>query len=280
MDTVAIIIFLIWTFFWLVIGKIVFDHIIYRGISLEEEILGKNNNALATSFSGFIVGLGFILGESADPFSFILYSMGYIVFSLILLVISLKILDLIFLQKLNIKEEILINKNLAVGLIEGSFGISVGLVIYGALSGDNYYNKEIISTSLETLLFYFIGQIFFILSGIILSFILKIDFQQELKKGNTAAAIAFGGTFISISNVVRYTISGESLQSLILDIWNTCLYFVFAILVFLIFILVFDYIIFRKFKFSDELKEPNLSVGIMLAGLSLVISFLLVMILP
>jgi uncharacterized membrane protein YjfL (UPF0719 family) len=253
---------------FLVIGKYIFDYLFYPRVSLEEEILAHNNAALAASFSGFLGGLGLMLKATV---SLSLPALLYISLGIGLLLFSLKVLDIIFLPKVDLRKEILQNYNLAAGIIEGSFGITSGLVLYGALCGEELPLKE---TLLEVSIYWTLGQILAIIAGIILCMVLKLDFQKEIKRQNTAVAIAVGGVFIAAGNVVRYAISGPTLPSFFTDIKFTFIDFALAFGIFILAVLIFDFLLFKKFKFSDELKEPNLSVGIMLALLAIVLSLI------
>ena len=64
-------------------------------------------------------------------------------------------------------------------------------------------------------------------------------------------AIAVGGVFIAAGNVVRYAISGPTLPSFFTDIEFTLIDFVLAFSIFILAVLIFDFLLFKKFKVSD-----------------------------
>ncbi len=269
---------IIWIITWAIVGKFVFDHLYYKRISIERELLSNNNGALAFSFTGFM--LGFIIGvlEAIDP-SYPAYLNGISGFLVMFLVLFFaRVFDWIFLQKIDLPTQIVTHKNIGAGIIEGSLFLSMGLIVAGGFSGGAAGNW--IRAYGESILYCAIALVFFYLSLMFLSKILKVEAQEETKKGNKAVAISFAGLFIAVALNIKYAISGAMEGTLIHDLGITGLDFIASIVLMLIFFYVFDLILFRKFSLSEELKEPNLAAGVILAGVFIISSILSYYLLP
>ena len=262
-STVNLVAILAWTFIWIIIGKFVFDKIYYKKISLEMELLSKNNMALAISFSGFILGFSIALIHSIDPI-YPIYINGITgTLMIVLILLFTRIFDWIFLQKIDLPTEIIDHNNHASGLVEGSFFLSMGLVISGAFSG-----YDVITSwsymYFESILYCLLGIILLFISSIILSFILKVNMQEELLKNNSAVAISFSGIFIATAMVIKDAISGPTQDKILYDILITSLDWIVALAIMVILFFLFDLVLFRKFSFKEELKEPNIGAGIII----------------
>jgi len=107
-----------------------------------------------------------------------------------------------------------------------------------------------------------------------------VDLQQELKQDNKAVGISFAGLFIAISFVIKDAISGPVQISLLYDIKMTFIDYIVSIIMMVVLFYIFDLILFRKFSFKAELKEPNVGAGIILAGIFIVSSTLSFLIVP
>jgi len=269
---------ILWFFTWILVGKFVFDKIYYKKISLEIELLSNNNAALAFSFTGFIRGFSVALLYAIDPI-YPIYLNG-ITGSLIMVLVLLftRIFDWIFLKRIDLPTEIIDKKNIASGIVEGSFFLSMGIIIAGGFSGESEIFNGLIY--LESILYCVIGILLLFISSIILSKVLQVDLQQELKQDNKAVGISFAGLFIAISFVIKDAISGPVQISLLYDIKMTFIDYIVSIIMMVVLFYIFDLILFRKFSFKAELKEPNVGAGIILAGIFIVSSTLSFLIVP
>jgi len=261
------------------IGKLAYDHIMFRGVSLEEETMGENNGAMAVSFSGFITGLGVALSSVVDPGLPLYVNMMAGAVAIFLVLFTTKVFDWVFLLKIDLAREITRKRNKAAGTIEGAFALSTGFIVSGAFSGEASA-QSVVALYGETLLYCLAGTVFAFLSTLVLSFFLGLSLQDEARKGNTAVAVAFGGLFVAVANIVRHVISGPSVGTIINDLVVTLEEFLLGLGLMMVFFIVFDYAVFRRFKFSDELKEPNLSVGFIMAGIFVACSIFSTALLP
>ncbi len=278
MVTINFLSMIVWFITWVLVGKFVFDHIYYKNVSLEEELLQKNNKALAFSFTGFFIGFVFAIYEALDP-GYPIYINAITGFLLMFLILFFtKLFDWIFLKRIDLAEEIIDNNNLAAGMVEGAFFFGMGLILSGAFSGPG--SAKILDVYGESIIFSCIGIVFLFFASFLLSKVLKVDLQEETKKGNIAVGGAFAGLFIAISSVVRIAISGPMGESFLNDLKLTLIDFIFSLILMVIFFFLFDLILFRKFSLSKELKEPNPGAGIMVAGIFIISSILSYFLMP
>merc|ERR1712196_86707 len=106
------------------------------------------------------------------------------------------------------------NKNIAVGIVEGSSYVCAGLVVAAAISGRSHNFGEDLAT---TLLYFVIGQSWYIMCFKVLGYATKMklaekekifDITEELKTGqNTAVGVVVGTTMISYTIVLSGAIS-------------------------------------------------------------------------
>ncbi len=253
---------LAWSITWLIVGKIVFDRLYYKQVSIEIELLSKNNIALAFSFSGFMLGLFSALFVSMD-LTYPLYINGLTgIIIMVLILLFTRIFDWIFLKKIDLPTEIIDNKNISSGIIEGSFFFSMGLIISGGFSGEKVTSW--LQMYLESIVYCIIGVILLYISSKILSYILKIHMQEELLNKNSAVGASFGGIFISNAIVIKEAISGPVQINIFYDIKITLLDWIFSLFLMILLFFIFDIVLFKKFSFKAELKEPNIGAGIMI----------------
>ncbi len=149
-------------------------------------------------------------------------------------------------------------------LLKGVSFFSMGLIISGGFSGYDLVTSWCYMY-LESVLYCFLGLILLFISSVVLSFMLKINMQEELLKNNSAVAFSFSGIFIATAMVIRDAISGPMQKGLLYDIGITFLDWFVALVIMVVLFLLFDLILFRKFSFKEELKEPNIGAGIIIA---------------
>ncbi len=276
----------VWYLTWLILGKFIFDWLYYRRLSLELALLEKNNIGLGLSFGGFLLGFGFALSSVLDaqiPIYFNALS-GFL--TIFIIFVFTRLFDWIFLRKIDFIDQVTKKGNPAAGLIEAAFFIGAGLIVSGAASGES---KGFVFDWLETSIYILIGLFFLFFAYLIFSKILCFSMEKEIEKENLAVSLAYSGLFISIANIVRHAISGDievapSINDILRiwgeDIFGTVLEFLFGLLIMLGLFFVFDFVLFRKASFSDELLEPNIAVGALLFAIFIFCSFIVIIIFP
>ncbi len=259
-QTISGLIYLIAVFilFWL--GKVVYG-ITNPRINLRDELVKKDNLAMALAVIGYYFGLIIALGgvlssESAGLFIDLFEIFFYGIISIVLMNFSIKINDKIILSKFDNIKEIIDDQNAGTGVVEAANHIAVGMIIAGAMSGD--YGGW--ATALT---FWILGQAVLIVAGIVYAKILPFDLHAEIEKDNVAVGVAFAGVLIAIGNIVRIGSTGDFIS------WQQNLTTFFGFVIFGLVLLpvlrfLTDKVLLPGEKLTDELvnqTKPNIGAG-------------------
>ena len=244
----------------LVAGKFVYDGL-HRGFALRTELIEKRNLAAAVAVAGYYLGLAIVLGGVVSgPASFSLLDdvIGLAIFGLlgiVLLNLSALVNDKAVFSQFAIEHEIVEDRNLGVGILEGANYVAVGLITAGAMSGEG--------SLASGLAFWIAGLVALIVAGLLYDRITPYDLHDEIEKGNTAVAAAFAGVLAGFGNVIRLAGEGDFVS------WNQSLtefgYYAVAGLVLLPVVRLFaDKVLLPGARLGDELvrAEPNLGAGV------------------
>ena len=241
-------------------GKFVYDGL-HRGFALRTELIEKRNPAAAVAVAGYYLGLAIVLGGVVSgPASFSLLDdvIGLAIFGLlgiVLLNLSALINDKAVFSQFAIEHEIVEDRNVGVGILEGANYVAVGLITAGAMSGEG--------SLASGLAFWIAGLVALIVAGLLYDRITPYDLHDEIEKGNTAVAAAFAGVLAGFGNVIRLAGEGDFVS------WNESLtgfaYYAVAGLVLLPLVRLFaDKVLLPGARLGDELvrEEPNLGAGV------------------
>ena len=244
----------------LVAGKFAYDGL-HRGFGLRSELLEKRNLAAAVAVAGYYLGLAIVLGGVVSgPASFSLLDdvIGLAIFGLlgiVLLNLSALINDKAVFSQFAIEHEIIEDRNIGVGILEGANYVAVGLITAGAMSGEG--------SLASGLAFWVAGLVALVMAGLLYDRITPYDLHDEIEKGNTAVAAAFAGVLAGFGNVIRLAGEGDFVS------WNESLtgfaYYAVAGLVLLPLVRLFaDKVLLPGARLGDELvrEEPNLGAGV------------------
>lgn len=256
------------------LGKLLYDKLNRRFV-LKEELVKKDNFALSLSVFGYYLGLvialgGVLSGESAGLVEDLFDIFFYGIVSIILLNLSIVINDKIILRKFDNVKEIIEDQNPGTGIIEAANHIAVGLIIYGAMSGDT---GDLITAGA----FWILGQFVLILAGLVYNWITPFDIHEQIEKDNVAVGVAFAGALIAIGNVIRIGAAGDFIS------WEYNLSTFFAFVAFGLIMLpvvrlATDKILLPGEKLTDELvnqEKPNVGAGVIEAMSYIAASLLL-----
>ncbi len=243
-----------------VVGKWVYDAL-HRSFALRTELIENDNLAAALAVAGYYLGLVIVLvGVVSGPASFSLLDdvIGLAIFGLlgiVLLNLSALINDKVVFSKFAIEREIVEDRNVGVGALEGANYVAVGLITAGAMAGEGGL--------LSGLVFWIAGLAALIVAGMLYDRITSYDLHDEIEKGNVAVAAAVAGVLIGFGNVIRLAGEGDFVS------WNESLaefvYYTVAGLILLPFIRLFaDKVLLPGARLSDELlqERPNLGAGV------------------
>ncbi len=273
-EVITGIIYLIAVFILFFLGKFVYDKLNRRFV-LREELVKKDNLALALSVFGYYFGLvialgGVLSGESAGWIDDLFDIFYYGIISIILLNISIFINNKIILSKFDNIKEIIEDQNAGTGMVEAGNHIAMGLIIYGAMSGDT---GDLITAGA----FWLLGQFVLIVAGAVYNWITPFDIHEQIEKDNVAVGVAFAGALIAIGNVIRIGAAGDFIS------WSENLSTFFGFVAFGLIMLPIvrwatDKILLPGEKLTDELvnqEKPNVGAAVIEAMSYIAASFLL-----
>ena len=244
----------------LAVGKWVYDAL-HRRFVLRVELLEKDNLALAVTVAGYYLGLVIVLGGVVSgPASVSLLDdvIGLVIFgglAIALLNLSAWINDRLVFSRFDNEREIVEDRNVGVGILEGGNYVAVGLITAGALSGEGGLASGLV--------FWVTGLAALVVAGVLYDRITSYDVHDQIEAGNLAVAVAFAGVLVGFGNVIRLAGEGDFVS------WNESLtefgYYLVVGLVLLPLIRLFaDKVLLPGARLADELvkERPNLGAGV------------------
>lgn len=190
--------------FWL--GKVVFD-LIHREFRVAEELLKKNNAALALALAGYYLGLvfaigGVLVGPSQGLLEDLIDIFLYGPLAIVLLNVSTLVSDRLILYQFDNNKEIIQDQNTGTGVVAGSIYAATGLILFGAISGEG-------GTVWTALAFWGLGQVALIFTGLVYEWITPYSIHEQIERDNVAVGVSFAGALIGMGNILHYSISGD-----------------------------------------------------------------------
>ncbi|MFQ5822598.1 MAG: DUF350 domain-containing protein [bacterium] len=273
-EVVTALVYLIAVFFIFFVGKFVYDKV-NRKFVLREELLQKDNFALALAVIGYYLGLvfaigGILIGPSSGWVDDMIDILIYGAISIILLNLSSFINDKIIMYKFDNVKEIIQDRNVGTGVIEAANHIAVGLIIYGAISGEG---GDLVTAAA----FWILGQIVLIGAGLIYNFITPFDVHEEIEKDNVAVGVAFAGMLIALGNVIRIGVGGDFISWQV-NMMNFVGFVAFGLIMLPVIRLVTDKVLLPGERLTKELvgqDVPNVGAGAIEAFSYIAASFLI-----
>ncbi len=270
----------------LIVAKIVQDKL--TSFPLDEELTTKDNHAVGLTTAGYFAGvmivfLGATAGGDFDPDDpdatgtlaiSMLIDLGYAIGGVLLLNLGRVLVDKLLLYKFSTKKEIITDRNLGTAAVEAGSYIATGLIVAGAIHGDDSGGIAI----LASLAFFALGQAALVAFARLYQWETKFDIHDEIEKDNVAAGVALGLNLIAIGVILFGAIAGEFIS------WKEGLsqFGYFAILgCLLLFLLrkVTDRLLLPGTTIAHEIaKDKNLNAawieGIVSVGMATVILFM------
>ena len=256
-----------------VIGKWVYTAL-HRGFVLRTQLLEKDNLAMALTIAGYYLGLAIVLGGVVSgPGSGMLTEnvIDVVIFGLlaiVLLNLSGWINDKIIFSRFDNQKEIIQDRNIGMGAIEGGNHVAVGLITAGALSGEGGL--------LSAAVFWVLGQVGLIVAALMYNKMTSFDLHHEIERDNTAVGVAFAGVLIGFGNIIRLAGEGDFVS------WTQSLsefgyYAVVGLLLLPLVRLFADKVLLPGARLTDELVQdvPNVGAGAIEATTYLAASILI-----
>ena len=190
--------------FW--IGKLVYD-LTTPSYKVREELVEKDNTALAVALVGYYFGLilaigGVMSGPSHGLVIDLIDIMIYGPLSIVLMNLSRIVNDRLILHGFPIRDEIIRDHNVGTGVVVCASYVATGMVIYGAVSG-------VLGSVVTSAVFWICGQAALVLAGLVYNWITPYDVHAEIERDNVAAGIGFAGALVGIGIVVLHASAGD-----------------------------------------------------------------------
>ena len=244
----------------LVVGKWAYD-LLHRRFTLRVELVEKDNLALAVTVAGYYLGLVVVLGGVVSgPASISLLDdvIGLVIYgglAIVLLNLSAWVNDRLVFSRFDNEREIVEDRNVGVGVLEGANYVAVGLITAGAMSGEGGMASGLV--------FWITGLAALVVAGVLYDRITSYDLHDQIEANNVAVAFAFGGVLVGFGNVIRLAGEGDFVS------WNESLsefgYYLAVGLVLLPLVRLFaDKVLLPGARLADELvqERPNLGAGV------------------
>ena len=258
---VSALVYLAAAFVLFFLGKWVYDKL-NRHFTLKEELLERDNFALALAVTGYYLGLilaigGVLVGPSHGIVDDLFDIFFFGIIAIVLLNLSILINDKVILYRFNNEKEIIQDQNAGTGVIEMANHIAMGLIISGAISGEG---GDLITAGI----FWLAGQIVLIIAVKLYNFITPFDVYTEIEKNNVAVGVAVAGILIGIGNVIRAGVSGDFIS------WGYNFsvfagFVVFGLVMLPVVRFITDKILLPGEKLTDELvhqEKPNVGAAV------------------
>ncbi|MBF0449720.1 MAG: DUF350 domain-containing protein [Candidatus Magnetomorum sp.] len=242
------------------IGKKVHD-LIHHSYDLNDELVEKDNPALALSVAGYYAGLvfslgGTIVGQSNGLIADLIDMTIYGTVAIILINLSWFVCDRLILRHFHVIDELIRDQNQGTGAVSCGVSIASGLIIYGAVSGEG-------GSVWTAIIFWSIGQAMLILAGWIYNIMIPYSLHGEIERDNVAAGVSFAGALIAMGIVVGLSAEGD------FDSWSDDLpRFIYISMIGLCLLPIVrfltDKILFPTRSISDEIANqevPNVGVA-------------------
>ena len=259
-QVISAFVYLIAVFIIFVIGKFIYDKL-HPKFKLKEELVEKDNLALALAVIGYYLGLVFVIGgtlvgESGGLVEDIIDIFFYGIVAIILLNISNIINDKIILYKFNNVKEIIDDQNAGTGIVVGGNYFANGLILYGAFSGEG-------GDLITACAFWLLGQVVLIIASFVYNLITSYDVHEHIEKDNVAVGVAFAGMIIALGNLICLGITGDFVS------WEKNLtefagFVIIGLILLPLIRFVTDKILLPGRKLTDELvnqEKPNIGAG-------------------
>lgn len=173
----------------------------HKKINIQNELVERDNLAFSFAYIGYFVGLvlvvgGALLGPSKGIWADVINIFIYGILGIILLNLAIKINDAIILRRFKIYDEIITEKNVGTGLIEGANAVATGLILMGSIYGEG-------GGIITAIVFWVVGQLLLVITSWVYNLITPYNIHEHIEKNNVAVGIGFAGAFIAIGNLIR-----------------------------------------------------------------------------
>lgn len=263
-------------FLILITAKFIFD--LTTPYKINNELTSQDNKAVATSFAGYllavaIIVLGVFSGEAvievaSDFYRDLLDTLIWGIIGIVLLQFARLINDKLLLRKFDNVKELITDRNIGTGAVEFGSYIGSALIIFACIQGEDisFWHGLV-----GTLIYFVLGQLGFILFGMIYQWISRYDLHAEIEQDNVSAGVAFGLSMIAIAILLSgYILRFDSLPGF--AVWFVMSLFFLVVSRYLV-----DKLILPGALLDEEIsKDRNWGAALVEGGVAIGFALLLV----
>ena len=259
------VIYLAAIFVLLLLGKLIYDKR-HPGFDLRRELFERVNLALSLAVVGYYLGLvlalgGVLAGEGVDLTNDLIDIFFFGLLALVLINLSAVINDKVVLHTFDNEKEIITDRNAGTGAVEAGNHIANGLIVAGALNGDDVDLIVVVA-------FWGLGQLALVLAGLVYNRLSGFDLHAEIERDNVAVGVAFAGLLIALGNLIRYSISGDFIGWRE-DLIHVATFLAMGLVLLPLVRLATDKLLAPGVRLTDELvnqEHPNVGAGVLEAA--------------
>ena len=248
-----------------IVGKFVYQ-LFHPKVKSSYELVENDNLAFAFSHVGYFIGLllaigSAVLGESDGLVDDMINIGIYGGLSVVLLNLSIIINDKLIFSTFDLKKEILDDKNVGTGIIEGANSVATGLIVLGAIHGEGFGAGGPVVTAL---LYWVLGQGILFLTAKVYNLITPYDIHEHIEKNNVAVAVGYAGAIIAIANLIRFALMHD-FQSWIITLEDVGIDVAIGLVFLPIARLMADKILLPGQNLTDEIvhqEHPNVGAAL------------------
>ncbi|ODS24102.1 hypothetical protein AB835_05050 [Candidatus Endobugula sertula] len=174
---------------------------------VKQEIVEKDNGAVAISLAGYLVAISIIfiagvIGPSKGVLQDLFIIIQYSLLGIILLYVAHIVNDKLILNQFNNVKELVNDQNTGTGVVQAASYIASGLIIAGAIHGEG-------GGILTTITFFALGQLVLVIFSKIYDLITSFNLHDEIEDDNFSVGIAFSGTLIALGIILSKASAGN-----------------------------------------------------------------------
>jgi uncharacterized membrane protein YjfL (UPF0719 family) len=175
--------------------------------NLIEELAKRDNFAVGISLGGYFLASAFIfVGAVSGPSQGLMKDIAavstYALLGLVFLNLSRWCLDKLVFHKFCNITAIVEDRNCGMAAVRFGVYIATGLIAGASLHGEG-------GSALTAIVFFILGQIVLIIFSKIYDWTTPFHLQDEVKNGNLAAGVAFGGNVAALGVIVARSVYGD-----------------------------------------------------------------------
>ncbi len=203
-DIISTLIYVTISFVLFLVGKFAYQ-LFNKNTKVAYELVENDNLAFSFAYVGYFIGLilaigSAVLGPSHGLVADLISIGSFGLLAIVLLNMSKTLNDRLIFSRFKIGKEILEDKNVGTGIVEGANAIATGLIILGAVYGESHGSAGPLTTAI---IYWIGGQIILIGTTYTYNLITPYDIHDHIVKGNVAVAVGYAGAIIAIANLIR-----------------------------------------------------------------------------